>query len=314
MRRAARWASSASAWPTARCWSRRTGCCCAWRARCPAPAPWRSPRTRSVERWVRRHRGQQRVLLALAPQDRRPQVGRVAGEDLVALRRLDDPGVLGQLVLELPRPPARVAGEHARPPDRAVEPLGVVGVGADEAEVAVHERAGQLRPVELREDDHRGLRHRAADIDGLRLAGQPRQVGHRLAHRRVGRAVEHEAHRALFGVLGDQHDRAREVGVPQDRGGEDELAAQRLGHLTIVLYRRRALCGLRLARCLTFLPEVFADTFALALPLWRELAARLTPVPPTGSVGADAALALPSSLLATTTTRRRSPRSSLVTR
>ena len=45
----------------------------------------RSPATRSVERRVRRHRGQQRVALALAPQHGRPQVARVGREDLVAL-------------------------------------------------------------------------------------------------------------------------------------------------------------------------------------------------------------------------------------
>ena len=88
-----------------------------------------------VQRRVRRHRRQQRVAVALAAQDRRPQVVGVLGEDLLARGRLDDPRLLGELVLELARPPAGVAGEDAGAADRAVEALGVVGVGADEAEV-----------------------------------------------------------------------------------------------------------------------------------------------------------------------------------
>ena len=126
---------------------------------------------RSVQRRVGRHRREQRVAAALAPQHGGPQLVRVGGEDLLALRRLDDPRVLGQLVLELAGTPAGVPGEHARAAHRAVELLGVVGVGADEAEVVLDERAGQLGPVELGEHDHRGLRHRAADV---RRASPPR--------------------------------------------------------------------------------------------------------------------------------------------
>ena len=151
-------------------------------------------------------------------------------------------------------------------------------------------------PVELGQHDHRGLGDRAADVDRLLVAGQPREVRHGLADGRAGGAVEHEAHRALVGVLGDQDDRADEVRVAQDRRGEDELAAQRLGHPSIVRYRRVGLCW----RACFLAPSswrpwpcFFLAVLALrglALPLLGvELAARLTPEAPTGAVGAEAA-------------------------
>ena len=63
-----------------------------------------------------------------------------------------------------------------------------------------------------------------------------------------------------------------------------------------------------------FLVDVLALTadFLPFLDVWD--AARLTPAPPTGTVGFDAAEAEPSGLVATTVTRRRRPRSSLVIR
>src|SRR5262245_36604039 len=102
---------------------------------------WAGPRAFSVHRGVERHRREQRVAAALAPQHRRPKPLGVLGEDLLAHRGLDDPGLLLELALELSGAPAGVAGEHARAADGALERLGVVGIGAHEAEVALHERA-----------------------------------------------------------------------------------------------------------------------------------------------------------------------------
>src|SRR3954449_12515762 len=77
----------------------------------PRQSPWGQPYL--VDRRVRGHRREQRVLAALAPQHRRPQALGVLAEDLRGARGLDDPGLLLELRLELARPPARVAGEHA---------------------------------------------------------------------------------------------------------------------------------------------------------------------------------------------------------
>ena len=88
---------------------------CAARATGSTTACRRSTARALVQRRVGRHRRQQRVTAALAAQHRRPQVVGVLGEDLLALRRLDDPRLLGQLVLELARPqPAWPANTRAR--------------------------------------------------------------------------------------------------------------------------------------------------------------------------------------------------------
>ena len=79
-----------------------------------APAP------RSVQRRIGRHRRQERELAALAAQHRRPEPLGLVAEQLLAQRRLDDPGLLGQLVLELAGSPARRGprrrGRGGRPP------------------------------------------------------------------------------------------------------------------------------------------------------------------------------------------------------
>ncbi len=62
-----------------------------------------------------------------------------------------------------------------------------------------------------------------------------------------------------------------------------------------------------------FLEEVPALTLPFLPFLEVVEAARLTPAPPTGAVGFEAAAAEPSGFVATTVTRRRRPRSSLVT-
>src|SRR2546423_4485338 len=68
-----------------------------------------------VERWIVRHTGEQRVLAALADQHVRPERFRVLGEDVVSRRRLDDPVVPLELVVQLARPPSGVAREHPQP-------------------------------------------------------------------------------------------------------------------------------------------------------------------------------------------------------
>ena len=130
----------------------------------------------------------------------------------VALRRLDDPRLLGELVLELAGPPAGVAGEHARAAHGVEQLLGVGRLARHEAEVVLDQHGRLVGVVPLGEHDHAVGRDRAADVDALLGLGQPVEVGHRVADRRRRRPVEHEAHRALLGVLDDQHDGAAEVG------------------------------------------------------------------------------------------------------
>ena len=77
------------------------------------------------------------------------------------------------------------------------------------------------------------------------------EVRHRLADGDRALAVEDHAHRALVGVLGEQHDGLPEVGVGDRRRGDEQLSAQRL-HARIVPQRGPAPRGHRQckARCL----------------------------------------------------------------
>src|SRR3954447_22756475 len=99
--------------------------------------------------------------MPLAPQDGGPQVVGLGGEDLVAGGRLDDPRLLGELVLELAGTPPGVSGEDTGAADGAVELLRIIRVGADEPEVLVDERTCEFGPIELGQNDDRGLRDRS---------------------------------------------------------------------------------------------------------------------------------------------------------
>src|SRR5215207_5891737 len=94
---------------------------------------------RSVQRRIGRHRREQRELASLAPQHGRPEARGVVAEQLLAQRRLDDPGILAELVVELAGAPAGVAGVDARAPQGGRERLEVLGVTGHESQVVVHE-------------------------------------------------------------------------------------------------------------------------------------------------------------------------------
>ena len=83
---------------------------------------------------------------------------------------------------------------------------------------------------ELGQEHDRARLHRAADVHRLVLVDRLLELRHRLADRHRRGAVEHDAHRALLAVHADQHHRAREVGVEQRRGGEQQLAGERFRH------------------------------------------------------------------------------------
>ena len=100
-------------------------------------------------------------------------------------------------------------------------------VGRDEPDVGDDDPGGLLGVGELAEDDERLGLHRAADEDRL-LDRDLRELGKHVGDLGVGGAVEHDAHRALLPVLGDQHDRAGEVRVAERRRGDQQLSAQRV--------------------------------------------------------------------------------------
>ena len=78
--------------------------------------------------------------------------------------------------------------------------------------------------------------HRPADVDRLTRADQLLQLRRAVADRRLRRPVEHEAHRALVCVLGDEHDRAREVRILERRRCQQQLPLERV-HAPILAYR-----------------------------------------------------------------------------
>src|SRR3954451_24256366 len=194
-----------------------------------------------VDRRVRRHRREQGVLAALAAQHRRPQALGVLAEDLLPARRLDDPGLLLELALELARTPPGVAGEHAGAAHAARDLIEVGRGAADEPEVVVEQDAGERGLVELRQHDHGAQGARPADVDRRARVGELREVRNGVGDQRLGGPVEHEAHGALFRVLGDQQDGAVEVGVDEDGRGDQQLAAHGLHDPHIVTVRRRML-------------------------------------------------------------------------
>src|SRR3989440_2628376 len=152
--------------------------------------------SRSVERGIDRHAREQCVLAALAPEGGGPEI--ILVEGVVGIDRLDDPGLLLQLGLELVRRPPGVAGIHPRAAQRRFRVVGI-----DDAQIAGHEARRVVGILELAERDDRLRLDRAAHVyEGVRLA-QVRKSRHGVAHRRLGGAVEHDAHGALLVVLQD---------------------------------------------------------------------------------------------------------------
>lgn len=93
-------------------------------------------------------------------------------------------------------------------------------------DVAVDEDGRGAGVLQLGEDDEAKGLHGTAGVDhGTGLAQIP-ELGRGLDDRRVGRAVDHQAERALLAVLDHQYDRPREVGVEQGRLRDQELSAR----------------------------------------------------------------------------------------
>src|SRR5207342_3784442 len=90
------------------------------------PTPPTLPVTPLVHRRVGRHPRHQRELAALALEHAPPEAVGVAGEDVAGERRLGEPGLLGELVVELPLAPSRVPGEDPDTGDVPAHLLDVV--------------------------------------------------------------------------------------------------------------------------------------------------------------------------------------------
>jgi hypothetical protein len=90
-------------------------------------------------------------------------------------------------------------------------------LGGHEPDVTEDRRSGLVDVLELRERHERLRLHGAADEHRVGSTGQPEQPRHGLRRRDVGRAAEHEAHRAVVVVVRDQDDRLAEVRIDECR-------------------------------------------------------------------------------------------------
>ncbi len=107
-----------------------------------------------------------------------------------------------------------------------VDHLLLLVLEGEEADVAGDELRRRIGLLVLGEhQDRRGL-HGPADVHGILSPGEVLEVRDRLADRRVRRAVEDDAERALVVVLAHQHDRPDEVRVLESRARDQQAASQ----------------------------------------------------------------------------------------
>ena len=130
------------------------------------------------------------------------------------------------LALELTRAPPGVAGEHTSPRRRGHDLFRLVERG--KAERAEERDGGIVGVDELSEDEHRVRLHRPAEPDLLFVLDERLELGDELGNGRGGGAVQDESCGALVRVLGHEDDRPAEVRVEQARGGDQELALERV--------------------------------------------------------------------------------------
>ena len=125
-----------------------------------------------------------------------------------------------------PAPSRRSRRTARRRQDRELVRL---GLGGHEADAAEDRRGRVLDVLELGQRHERLRLHRPADEDRVvrareaRRAPAPRRRGH------VRRPAEHEPHRAVLVVMGDQDDRLAEVRV-DERGRRDEQLSLKRVH------------------------------------------------------------------------------------
>ena len=134
------------------------------------------------------------------------------------------PGQRLQLGVELAGPPARVAGERARPARHADE-LGDLAAVAHEPDAAEDRHPGPGGVLELAEDEQRVGLDRSAGADQRLLADERRELGRDLADDELAGAIEDEPQRALVAVLADEDDGPGEVRIGERRAGDEQLSA-----------------------------------------------------------------------------------------
>ena len=183
----------------------------------------------SVQRGVERHRREQGEAPPLRFNTAAHSPSGSSREHLVAARRLDDPGVLLELALELARAPSR-RGRRRRA--RGARRRRRASVSSRSP--GTKPRSGSTSTMACA-----GSSHSASTMTPVGATGPPTQTrgagsasqsrsGTASATGAGRRPVEHEPHRAVLGVLRDEDDGAPEVRVQEGRARDQELAAQRV--------------------------------------------------------------------------------------
>ena len=116
---------------------------------------------------------------------------------------------------------------NARPRRTLIDGSSCAAVG-QHADVVEGDQRGLGGLVELGQHDQRRGLDGAADVQRVVEVEELLELGHGLADGRLRRPVEHQAERAVVGVLHDQDDRAPEVGVQQSRARYQQLTSCRV--------------------------------------------------------------------------------------
>lgn len=183
-----------------------------------------------VQAGVRGEDGEAAEGTALTGEDPLPEGCGVGLERVVGLGVDDEPGLLGQLIVELARAPARVAGVEPGGHDGRYEEHGVE-LQVEEPQITEDGDEARL----LRRVAHPGeapaaaLLDRSTDVEHRRRRGDVSPLREGPGDVEIRGPVQHQAQRPLGGVLDHEDDGALEVGVSEHRFGDEQSAGGR-GH------------------------------------------------------------------------------------
>jgi len=175
-------------------------------------------------------------VAGLAAEDVAPEEGRLRGEDVAGGAVDDEPGFLGEFAVELAGTPAGVAGEEA---DLADLERGRIGE-TDEGEVAADGRIAGGAGSEA--EDGFGGDGAAAEEGGGR-AQQWGPGGEIIVRVDIQGAVEDDAEGTVRAMVADQDDAALEVGVLEQRAGDEQVSGGRLQHGQMMAEGARAVAN-----------------------------------------------------------------------
>ena len=158
--------------------------------------------------------------------DLAPQAGRFGGEHKIAAGRGDLPVTGGDLSVQLPGAPTRVARVDPQPPlvgpgGQILQDLFDVGRDMD----IVDDRFAFLKASVPNQEQCAGACHRSAEIDSAPVASEKAHVGEERFGLHPGGPIDHDADGAFAPVAQDQYHRFGESGIAQLRGGDDKHAA-----------------------------------------------------------------------------------------